>query len=95
MREKEREKDRRRDIEREGEIREREVKGIYIERVKGRGIEREINGSPLQPGIHKIMLRNYLVKLSREIMLRNYQLVYYVAQKIIGILVYPKIILLI
>ena len=46
----EREKGRRRDIEREGEIREggrdkrereREVKGIKRERVKGRGIERE------------------------------------------------------
>ena len=34
----EREKGRRRDIEREGEIREREVKGI--KRVKGRDIER-------------------------------------------------------
>ena len=45
-REKERtkEKGRRRDIEREGDIRERErreVKGIKRERVKGRGIERE------------------------------------------------------
>jgi hypothetical protein len=35
-REGEREKGRRRDIEREGEI--REMKGIYRERVKGRGI---------------------------------------------------------
>ena len=35
----EREKGRRRDIEREGEI--REVKVIKRERVKGRGIERE------------------------------------------------------
>ena len=39
----EREKGRRRDIEREGEIREREreVKGIKRERLKRRGIERE------------------------------------------------------
>ena len=42
-REGEREKGRRGDIEREGEIREREreVKGIKRDRVKGRGIERE------------------------------------------------------
>ena len=42
-REGERERGRRRDIKREGEIREREreVKGIKRERVKGRGIERD------------------------------------------------------
>ena len=38
QRRREREKGRRKDIQMEGEIREREVKWIYIERVKGRGI---------------------------------------------------------
>ena len=39
------------------------------------------------------MRRNYEEKLSVEIMTRNYELVYYVAQNgIIGILAYPKII---
>ena len=37
-REREREKGRRRYIERDGDLREREVKGIYRERMKGRGI---------------------------------------------------------
>ena len=38
------------------------------------------------------MRRNYQEKLSAEIMTRNYELVYYVAQNvgIIGILAYPK-----
>ena len=36
-----REKEKGRKRDREGEIREREVKGIKRERVKGRGIERE------------------------------------------------------
>ena len=43
--------------------------------------------------ITKIKTRNYQQKLSGEIMSRNYDLVYYVADNvgIIGILAYPKI----
>ena len=43
--------------------------------------------------ITKIMCDNFVEKLSGEIISRNYELVYYIAQNvgIIGILSYPKI----
>ena len=71
-RERERKKVRRRDIEREGEIRERE-------RERGERESKILVKSP-KP-INKAQTKVDYTKLSLAIMSRNYQLVYYVAQK--------------
>ena len=76
--------DRKRDLEREGELTEREVKGI--ERVKG--AQRKILVKSSEPGNkaqRKVeyknydaitMSRNYEEKLLQEIITGNYELVY-------------------
>ena len=76
--EREREKGRRWDIEREGEIKER-VRG---ERDRERERERESKILVKSRKLRNIAQTKVdYTKLSLEIMLRNYQLVYYVAQK--------------
>ena len=94
-RERRREKGRRKDIEKEGEIRERareRCKG-YIERAKEGTVPLPFSRNRADRCICNLGEAPLKEKLSGEIMTRNYELVYYVAQNvgIIGILAFPKI----